>query len=176
MKFKKILIILLFTILILGIIYFVITHIHKKEDTTLSEYTPQEEISDNQLKQTIVTLYFIENGNNSLKPEGRIVSVNTLLQDPYKELSQLLLDGPKTSGLSKIIPDNTRILETTLNNSCVTLNFSQEILNFNDDTQKYNIINSLLNTLTQLNEVNSIKILVNGEPNDIFNEEYSLKK
>ena len=30
MKFKKILIILLFTILILGIIYFVITHIHKK--------------------------------------------------------------------------------------------------------------------------------------------------
>ena len=121
-------------------------------------------------------MYFIENGNNSLKPEGRLVSVNTLLQDPYKELSQLLLDGPKTSGLSKIIPDNTRILETTLNNSCVTLNFSQEILNFNDDTQKYNIINSLLNTLTQLNEVNSIKILVNGEPNDIFNEEYSLKK
>ena len=46
-------------------------------------------------------------------------------------------------------------------------------LNFKDDVQKYNVINSILNSLTELNEVNSIKILVNNQTNENFEEEYS---
>ena len=39
---------------------------------------------------------------------------------------------------------------------------------------KSSFINTILNTLTQLNEVNSIKILINNETVDKFNDEYSL--
>ena len=53
------------------------------------------------------------------------------------------------------------------------MNFSEEILNYQDDTQKFNIINSLLNTLTQFNEVTAIKILVNNETNDKISQEYT---
>ena len=60
-----------------------------------------------------------------------------------------------------------------LSNDCVILNFSEELLNFKDDIQKYNIVNSLLNSLTQLNEVNTIKILINNESNDKISQEYT---
>ena len=40
---------------------------------------------------------------------------------------------------------------------------------------KENIINSLVKTLTQLTEVNSIKILIDGEENVEFNEVYKLE-
>ena len=61
-----------------------------------------------------------------------------------------------------------------LNTYLSYLNFSEELLNFKDDTQKFNVINCILNTLKQLNEVNSIKILINGNSNDCFNEEYNI--
>ena len=58
----------------------------------------------------------------------------------------------------------------------VYLDFSSEFLNYNkeDVTVKQNIIDSLVKTLTQLTEVNSIKILIDGEENADFNEVYSL--
>ena len=44
---------------------------------------------------------------------------------------------------------------------------------FKDENQKFNIINCLLNSLTELNEVKLIKILINNETHDEFKEEYS---
>ena len=38
------------------------------------------------------------------------------------------------------------------------------------------MINGIVNTLTELTEVNKIKILVNGKENENFNEIYSRKK
>ena len=176
MKFKKIIILFIFILLILGIIFFIITHLQKDDETSSSDYTPAEEISDEQMKQTMVTLYFVELEKNTLKAEGRFISTNILLSDPYKELVGLIIAGPKTSGLISPIPANTRIIAATLDKHCIILDFSPEILNFESETQKYNIINSLLNTLTHLNEVNSIKIIINGEASETFPEEYSILK
>ena len=75
--------------------------------------------------------------------------------------------------LQNVFPENTKILGTSIENGCVTLNFSEEILNYKDDVQKYNIINSILNSLNQLNEVNSIKILVNNKTSEKFDEQYT---
>ena len=124
-------------------------------------------------RETILTLYFLDPETNSLKSEGKLVDSNILLDNPYKLIVQSLIDGPKSETLKSVFPENTRILNATLTKNCVTLDFSEEILNYTDDTHKYNIINSILNSLTQLTEVNSIKFLVNGSQNDKFNEEYS---
>lgn len=62
-----------------------------------------------------------------------------------------------------------------MENNCVILNFSDEFLNFKDDSQKFNMINCILNTLKQLNEVNSIKILVNNNLIDGFDEIYGIE-
>lgn len=178
MKNKKILFLLIFVLIVILIfLFFIVKNFNNKnisvENTTYSEYTPEEEISSDQMRETIVTLYFIDS-NNNLKSEGKLIDSVTLLQNPYKTLIELLLTGPQTETLNKVFPDNTQILDATLENNCVTLNFSEGLLNYSDDNQKYNIINSILNTLTQLNEVNSIKILINGSTPEMFNEEYFL--
>ena len=178
MKNKKILFLLIFVLIIILIsVFFIVKKFNNKnnsnENISYSEYTPEEEISSEQMRETIVTLFFVDS-NNNLKCEGKLIDSITLLQNPYKQLIELLLTGPQTENLNKVFPDNTQILDTSIENNCVTLNFSKELLNYGDDTQKYNIINSILNTLTQLNEVNSIKILVDGNSCDNFNEEYSL--
>lgn len=179
MKNKKILFILICVLIIIIIsLFFIIKKFNSQETTeenpTLTEYTPEEEISSEQLRETIVTLYFVDADNN-LKSEGKLIDSVKLLKNPYKELISLLISGPTSDTLRNVFPEGTNILDATIINNCVTLNFSEQILNYTDDNQKYNIINSILNTLTELNEVNSIKILVNNAPAEKFNEEYTIK-
>lgn len=178
MKNKKIFcLLILVLIIILVSLFFIIKNFKKnnsnKEQNQYLDYTPEEEISNKQMRETNITLYFIDN-ENKIQTEKRLIDSAELLQDPYQKLISLLISGPESENLSNVFPENTKILDTKLENNCAILNFSEEIQNYNDDTQKYNIINTILNTLTQLNEVNSIKILINNETVDKFNDEYSL--
>ena len=177
MKNKKILFLIIFVlIIILFFIFLIIKNYNgkNKKENLFSDYTPEEEISSTQLRETIVTLYFVDS-NNELKNEGRLIDSVTLLQNPYKELVNLLISGSKSDTLKSVFPENTQILDASIKNGQVTLNFSSELLNYKDDVQKYNIINCILNTLSNLNEVNSFKILINGESSENFIEEYSIK-
>ena len=180
MKNKKIIIIFcaLFIFLIIGG-YFLINYLRNdKEETVIEEYIPEEEISEEQSRQTIVSLYFQNNETKELEPEARLVDIKEILNDPYEKIVNLLIEGPKDETKEKIIPDNVKLLNTILEGDCITLDFSQEFLNYDkeDEKVKENLINSLVNTLTQLNEVNSIKILINGSENEEFKEVYMLEK
>ena len=164
-------IILLIIVIIIALLAIMTTSVEKTSNNT-GDFTPEEEISNNSLRETIVTLYFVDKDGNNIKSEGKLIDSSALLENPYKTIVQFLIDGPKSDSLNTVFPENTKILNATLEKNCVILNFSEELLNFADDTQKYNIINSLLNSLTQLTEVNSIKIQVNNEEVQQFNEEY----
>ena len=171
---KKKLPILFLILIILGvIIYFIFSHISITKNDDYINYTPEEEISESQSRETTINLYFLNPENNQLKSEGRNISATELLKNPYKVIVQKLIDGPSDDKLKNVFPEGTRLINATLSNDCVLLNFSEELLNFKDDVQKYNIINSILDSLTQLNEVNSIKILINNEPNDKISQEYT---
>lgn len=176
MKNKRLFFLLIFVLLIILIsLYFVIKNFKSKNSTNEnnfpSEYTPEEEISSKQMRETTINLFFVDS-NNNIKNEAKLIDSVDLLKNPYKKLIELLLSGPQTDNLINVFPENTKILDTKLENNCVILNFSEEFLNFKDDEQKFNMINCILNTLKQLNEVNSIKILVGGNSNDNFDEIY----
>ena len=97
MKSKKIVIIftLLFIIVLIGG-YFGIKYVKEKQemDTTVEEYTPEEEISENQLRQTIVSLYFQSKESKELVPEARLVDIREIINDPCDKLIYLLIEGP----------------------------------------------------------------------------------
>ena len=99
MKSKKIIIIfsiLLIIILIGG--YFAIKYVKEKqgENTKSEEYIPQEEISEEQLRQTIVSLYFPSKETKELVPEARLVDIKEIINDPCDKLVNLLIEGPKS--------------------------------------------------------------------------------
>lgn len=167
MKNKKIILIFLVLLIIIFIIgFFAIKYVkNKKAEEIQNEYIPEEEISNEQLRETIVSLYFVDKETNILKPEARLVNVKELLQSPYNILIELLIGGPKNEKLKGVIPENTKLLNSSLEGDCLTVNFSSEFLNYNkdDSKEKENLINSITKTLTELNEVNNVKFLINGE-------------
>ena len=98
MKNKKIIVIfgcLLIIILIGG--FFAISYVKnkKEEENIASEYTPQEEISDEQARQTIVSLYFQSKETKELVPEARLIDIKEIINDPCDKLVQLLIDARK---------------------------------------------------------------------------------
>ena len=179
MKNKKILILFIISVILIVVIgYFAIKYVKQKKNNEIqNEYVPQEEISDEQSRETIVSLYFTDKETNMLKPEARLVNVKELIQSPYNVLIELLIQGPKNDKLKSVIPENTKLLNSSLEGECLTLDFSSELLNYNkeNDKEKENLINSIVNTVTELNEVNKVKFLVNGQACNNFEEFYIRK-
>jgi spore germination protein GerM len=171
---KKILIILFILICIVGLGYMIVINtIFNKNDEIIEEYTPEVEISDAELRKTIVKLYFESVDSNNLNYESRIIDSKTLLREPYIALIGMLLEGPKSSNLKSIIPEGTKVLDATLSGSCVTVNLSKEFVEQapEDVNQKCDMIYAIVNTLTELKEVESVKFLIEGENTNGFNED-----
>ena len=179
MKNKKIILVFVILLIIIFIVgFFSIKFVkNKKENEMQNEYVPEEEISEEQLRETIVSLYFPDKETNMLKPEARLVNIKELIQSPYNVLVELLINGPKNDKLKCIIPENTKLLNSSLEGECLTLDFSNELLNYNkdDSKEKENLINSIVNTVTELNEVNKVKFLINGQA-CIYFEEFYVRK
>ena len=87
-------------------------------------------------------------------------------------MMNLLLKGPQSSSLKRIIPDGTVLHDVTVENRCATINVSNEFLNYGEEENKLKIINSIVNTLSNLKDVESVKFLINGEPNEKFPDTY----
>ena len=136
------------------------------------EYTPQEEISEEQMRQTKVILFFANSETGELESESRIIDANILIKEPYKEIMNWLLKGPQSSNLKKLIPEGTAMHDIKVEKSCAIIDFSNEFLNYGTEENKLKIINSIVNTLTNLKEINSVKFLINGEENEKFPEIY----
>ena len=172
MKRRKLIAIITF-LLILMLAFFVYKNIsiEKKEDE-YQDYTPQEEISEEQSRQTKVTLYFENIDTGELETEIKVMDANILINNPEEELINLLIKGPQSSNLKKVIPDGTVLHDIKIEKSCAIINVSNEFLNYENEENKLKIINSIVNTLTNLKEIKSIKFLVNGEQNEKLPDVY----
>ena len=176
MKNKKIITIFIILLVIIAIGgYFIIKYVREKyQQDDVEEYVPEEEITDEQMRQTIVSLYFLDSQTNKLTPEARMIDIKEIMEEPYKKLISLLIEGPKNERLSKIIPEGTKLLGVSLEENTLTINFSSEILNYDkqNHTAKANLINSIVNTMTELTEINSVKFLIDGNENEEFKDNY----
>lgn len=172
-KNKKIIIAIITLILIIlaGIFIYKNISIERKEDG-YEDYTPQEEISDEQMRQTKVILYFANAETGELEAETKIVDANLLIKEPYKEIINWLIKGPQSSNLKKIIPDGTALQDIKVEKNCAIINFSNEFLNYETEENKLKIINSIVNTLTNLKEIEKVKFLINGQEDSKLSEIY----
>ena len=92
-----IILVILVVLLIVGVGIFLIIQNSGEENFSTNEIQPEEEISDEQMRQTIVTLYYKNKETKKLMPEGRIVDAKSLLSDPYATIIKLLMEEPKNT-------------------------------------------------------------------------------
>lgn len=170
--------ILIYIGIILGIVFVVflgwLVSVNKDvEKNEIKEIIPEEEISQAQLRQTIITLYFMDKEKGELQPEARQLDVKLLLENPYAVLVNMLIEGPKNENLIGIIPQGTKINNIQMKEGILYIDFSDNFINEQKlgENQEKMIINSILKTLVELREVNGIKILINGEENSCFPDE-----
>ena len=169
LKNKKIfmyLIIIILILLILFVGYFILKKNNNK-NKIISEYIPEQEITEEQLRTTIITLYFLDKETLLLAPEARKIDAKDLINNPYEKLINLLIEGPKNENLIKLIPENTKINKAEIIDDVLYLDFSEDFIkeqNLGENQEKL-IIKSIVNTLTELTEINKIKILIDGEEN-----------
>ena len=169
---KKILLIIIVVLILIGIGVWYFMFYNKTYQNSENEIVPEEEISEEQMRQTIVSLYFYNENMKRLVPEGRLIDVKELVNEPYRKLMDLLIEGPQNDNLSKTIPEGTRVNKAELKGDILYLDMSKEFVENHKggEVQESATIYSIVNTMTNLTEINSVKILIEGEENKEFKD------
>ena len=142
------------------------------EEEEMIEYTPAEEITEEQARNTIISVYYKNKETGELMPEARMMDVKLLANNPYEEILHILMSDPKSDKLERVIPEGTVLLGTELKKDTLYVNFSNEFIENQKEgaEEEAKTIYSIVNTLTELNEVNCVKILINGEEGKAFKD------
>lgn len=124
-----------------------------------TEYIPESEIEEVELRKTIVSLYFKDKETGEIAKETRLIDSKELLLDPYEKLINMLIEGPENNNYEKVLPEGICVLETSFAYGCVSINFNSELSKIQDKTV---IVETIEKTLKELTEVTSVEILVDG--------------
>lgn len=165
MKIKKTFMyitIIFFILFILLIGIFVINKYNNKNKTEIIEYIPEQEITEEQLRKTNILLYFYDYEEDKLSTEIRQIDSRSLLENPAKTLVENLIIGPQNDKLKQLISPNTKLISIELIKGILYINFSEEFIK-EKNIELDKITESISKTIFQLNEVEEIEILINGE-------------
>src|SRR5574344_419831 len=119
-KSTRIILLSILLIAILITIYYFIKN--SKEKIEIEEYTPEVEITEEQERNTIITLYYLDKETAELLPEARLIDAKELLENPYSKLVSLLLEKPRNEKLIKIIDEDYELENTIIESGIVKIN------------------------------------------------------
>lgn len=92
------------------------------------------------------------------------VEEEQLLEIIKEKINYLIIGNNKLpNGFRGLIPSNTKILDLNIDNDILTINFSKDLLNVNELDEEH-MIESIIFTLTEFDQINKIKINVEGNP------------
>lgn len=168
MKAKKIYIIVVcILIIILGIILWSYFNGEEEVINNVQEIVPEEEISDEQLRNTIISLYFINKETGEIEVESRLIDAKKLLINPYNELVNLWILGPNSEKLKTGCSSEVKINCIELVENCAVVDLSKNFIDeYNGEKDsELKVVYCLVNTLTELTEVDSVKFLIDGQEN-----------
>ena len=169
MKDKKLFLILFIILVIATIAVIIVKNTTKidEEVANTTEITPGEEMTEEQERQTMIALYYTNVETNTLIPEAKVIDAKDLLENPYKILVEYIISKPKNEKLKSSLPEGTKVNNASLNGNIVTVDLSKEFIeNQSEEAIKLGIY-AIVNTLTELNEVDSVKISIDGEENKV---------
>ena len=138
----------------------------------ITEYTPAQELSDEKIRKTIISLYFKNIETNSLVAEAKCIDAKELYKEPYSSLINMLIAGPENQKLESAIPEGTKVNSCNLKGNILYIDLSKEFIDNAPSgiEEESMIVYSIVNTLTELNEIFGIKFLINGEENLQFKD------
>lgn len=111
------------------------------------------------------SVYFPEKHDKFVAREVVTIRKTELVKDKARLVLQRLIQGPRLSALRNPMPKDIKIDEVTFSGTKLTVNFSSVGLNLNTDAKgEFLFAQSLVWTLTDIKNVNSVQFLVDGKP------------
>jgi len=85
----------------------------------------------------------------------------------------MLIEGPKNENLERLIPEGTNLNKVEIQKNVVIIDFFEGFIKNHPEglVEESKTIYSIVNTLTELTEVDGVKILINGEEGKAFLDE-----
>ena len=159
-------ILILASVILLGILIF-------NNVSVETEYTPEPEIEDTEYRNTTVSLYFQDKETKALQIETKLIDSKELLKNPYIKLITLLLEGPDNEKFENAIPAGTRLISVVQEGETLVVDLSSEFLNCDTPEAQSNAIYSIVNTVTELKDVSSVKFLIDNKEADGFSSPFA---
>lgn len=145
---RKVLLVLRTLLLAAAALYLIFTISH--------DYSPKNEYK----------IYFSTSNAAYIKAEKRIIESNE--KDLYQELFLELKAGPKSKKLRRVIPEGSKLINYSLKNKKLTLNFNAAFRDnhWGGSTGEIMTVYSVVNTFTDLKQVDQIKFLIENKEID----------
>ena len=123
----------------------------------------QEEINES------FTVYFSDESHRYLISETRDATLSHN-ETEAAYLMRRLTEGPRNDNLVSIMPEGAEVLGMEISEGLCTLNLSNEFMEQRADDPyiNYMTIYGIVNTLTGLDEINSVQFLINGTSQESY--------
>lgn len=106
----------------------------------------------------------MDSKGKELVPEYRYVSLDKIKDNMYQTIIEELIKGPSTSEYKATIPKDTKINSIKKAGNKVIVDFSKEYSQSVENSEKdLGKIYSIVNTLTEVKEIEEIEIRVDGK-------------
>lgn len=117
---------------------------------------------NNYFAENEINVYFSDNNASYLRAEKRTIDEDS---DLYFQIFEELKAGPKNDNLQNTIPEGSQLIDYQLENKTLTLNFNLALKNnhWGGSTGEQLTVYSIVNSYTALDEVDRVKILLEGE-------------
>ena len=169
-KTKKIIVVIAVVVILLIVAICMNIDIKKvNENYGGIEFIPEEEISDEQFRETMIKIFYVGK-NNEIKEEIKKIDSKELVKDPYNLTMELLLKKPESENLKTCIPEGVKINNINKSGECLTIDLSKEFIeNMDDNVEIQGLsVGQIVNTMTQYTEINKVKILIDGNDDITF--------
>jgi spore germination protein GerM len=143
------------------------------EDTAAgeaAESTVEETESTNSISTEEITInvYYADANGEYLVGEARIVSGSSKYVDAITEMMKEPVDG----SLIKLIPETTRINSVIVSDGVAKVDLSKNFVGdrFVSDVVDILLVYSIVNTLTEFPDINSVEFLIDGEKLEVLGQ------
>lgn len=130
-------------------------------ENDVDEDQPVEDEEVIESSELTINVYYADAMGEYLVGEARVISSENKYVDALNELMKLPID----SSLFQLIPDTTKINSIVVKDGLAKVDFSKEFIEdkITSDTEDNLLIYSIVNTLTEFPEVNSVSFYIDGE-------------
>ena len=127
----------------------------------------------NAIQTATLHLFFSNKEGNALVESTQKVQYSSNIS-MEKLVMEHLLAGPKGDGIVSAIPDGTGLVSVATTNGVCYVNLDEGFMNQKYEIQEPIVIYSIVNSLSEIPNINQVQISVNGDTSGVYRDSYSL--